>query len=94
MNTVTEQKLRQSNAELQAKLEDEVVLDVLELTPSSQIRARRYTWDGQTRYDLRWFVLRKRDGQWVATQRGVSVPKEKLPDLLVAVRALVAAAES
>jgi hypothetical protein len=74
------------------QLEDEQLFHVIELTPSSQIRARRYTWDGQTRYDLRWFALRKRDGQWVATQRGISTPPEKLPDLLEAVQELLEAA--
>jgi hypothetical protein len=71
---------------------EEVVAEI-EVTPRSRILARVYEWRLELRFDIRVFAQRK-DGSWGPTKRGLSVPKEKLPDLLQAVQKLLEASES
>ena len=71
---------------------EEVVAEI-EITPRSRILARVYEWRLELRFDIRVFAQRQ-DGSWGPTKRGLSVPKEKLPDLLQAVQKLLAASES
>jgi hypothetical protein len=71
---------------------EEVVAEI-EVSPRSRILARVYEWRSELRFDIRVFAQRK-DGSWGPTKRGLSVPKEKLPDLVKAVQKLVEAATS
>lgn len=71
---------------------EEVVAEI-EVTPRSRILARVYEWHLELRFDIRVFAQRK-DGSWGPTKRGLSVRKEKLPDLVKAVQKLVEAATS
>jgi hypothetical protein len=77
---------------------EEFVYDV-PLTETTMVRARIYPWSRndeapEIRYDVRVWYLRKRDLEWRPSQKGLSVPKDKLRDLLAAVQALVEEAES
>ena len=56
-----------------------------------EIRAVLREYEGQQLAEVRVF-LRKRDGGWLPTRRGVSVPVERADELLAAVRALAEAA--
>jgi hypothetical protein len=71
----------------------EEVVAAIQVTPRSRILARVYEWHLELRFDIRVFAQRK-DGSWGPTKRGLSVPRQKLPDLLQAVQKLLAASES
>lgn len=71
---------------------EEVVAEI-EVTPRSRILARVYEWHLELRFDIRVFAQRK-DGSWGPTKRGLSVPTEKLPELLAAVQALIEASSN
>jgi hypothetical protein len=71
---------------------EEVVAEI-EVTPRSRILARVYEWRLELRFDIRVFAQRK-DGSWGPTKRGLSVPKENLPDLLAAMQKLLEASDS
>jgi transcriptional coactivator p15 (PC4) len=71
------------------ELNEAPLLQTIELTDTSQLRARLYTFNDVLRADLRIFVFRKKEQEWVPTRRGVSVPADQLPELAQAVQALV-----
>ena len=56
-----------------------------------EVRAVIRPWEGQELAELRVF-LRKGDGGWLPTRRGVSVPVERADELLAAAQALAEAA--
>jgi hypothetical protein len=66
---------------MSSKQLEDVFVGKLDKNASSEIRAQLRSWQGHRLADLRLYIHRKKEDEWIPSHKGVAVRTSQLPEL-------------